>query len=63
MLLLCYIQSVCMESNDLYLYSADLILEFFLFHSETKGVTVHKDSKFYQSWQNFKENNAYLNSK
>uniref|UniRef100_K1PLB0 Mitochondrial import inner membrane translocase subunit TIM44 n=1 Tax=Magallana gigas TaxID=29159 RepID=K1PLB0_MAGGI len=29
---------------------------------ETKGVTVHKDSKFYQSWQNFKENNAYLNS-
>nr|XP_034326103.1 LOW QUALITY PROTEIN: mitochondrial import inner membrane translocase subunit TIM44 [Crassostrea gigas] len=28
---------------------------------ETKGVTVHKDSKFYQSWQNFKENNAYLN--
>ncbi|XP_048734562.2 mitochondrial import inner membrane translocase subunit TIM44-like [Ostrea edulis] len=28
---------------------------------ETTGVTVHKDSKFYQSWQNFKENNAYVN--
>ncbi|XP_062608986.1 mitochondrial import inner membrane translocase subunit TIM44-like [Saccostrea cucullata] len=28
---------------------------------ETTGVTLHKDSKFYQSWQNFKENNAYLN--
>lgn len=24
------------------------------------GVELHKDSKFYQSWQNFKENNAYL---
>ena len=30
---------------------------------EDTGMVLHKDSKFYQSWQNFKENNAYINSK
>ncbi|CAG2162014.1 unnamed protein product [Oppiella nova] len=25
------------------------------------GVELHKDSRFYQSWQNFKENNPYVN--
>lgn len=25
------------------------------------GVELHKDSKFYQSWENFKNNNAYVN--
>lgn len=29
--------------------------------SETLGIELHKDSKFYQSWQNFKDNNAYIN--
>lgn len=28
---------------------------------EARGVELHKDSKFYQSWQNFKDNNPYLN--
>ncbi|XP_075233734.1 mitochondrial import inner membrane translocase subunit TIM44 [Lycorma delicatula] len=28
---------------------------------EAKGVELHKDSRFYQSWQNFKENNPYVN--
>lgn len=28
---------------------------------QAKGVELHKDSKFYQSWQNFKENNPYVN--
>lgn len=26
-------------------------------------MVLHKDSKWYQSWQNFKENNTYVNSK
>ncbi|XP_034947415.1 mitochondrial import inner membrane translocase subunit TIM44 [Chelonus insularis] len=30
-------------------------------NTEATGVELHKDSKFYQSWQNFKENNAYVN--
>lgn len=25
------------------------------------GVELHKDSKWFQSWQNFKDNNAYVN--
>ncbi|KAF0303581.1 Mitochondrial import inner membrane translocase subunit TIM44 [Amphibalanus amphitrite] len=28
--------------------------------SETTGVELHKDSRFYASWQNFKDNNAYV---
>ncbi len=32
-------------------------------YREAQDVTLHKDSKFYQSWQNFKENNQYVNSK
>lgn len=28
---------------------------------EALGVELHKDSKFYQSWENFKNNNAYVN--
>ncbi|XP_008543126.1 mitochondrial import inner membrane translocase subunit TIM44 [Microplitis demolitor] len=28
---------------------------------EATGVELHKDSKFYQSWQNFKDNNPYVN--
>lgn len=30
-------------------------------NTEDTGMVLHKDSKFYQSWQNFKENNAYIN--
>lgn len=29
-------------------------------NTEATGLELHKDSKFYQSWQNFKENNAYV---
>ena len=45
---------------------------FFLFYlfqfkhflkSEDTGMVLHKDSKWFQSWQNFKENNQYVNSK
>ncbi|XP_013097677.1 mitochondrial import inner membrane translocase subunit TIM44 [Stomoxys calcitrans] len=28
---------------------------------EALGMELHKDSKFYQSWENFKNNNAYVN--
>ncbi|XP_052100461.1 mitochondrial import inner membrane translocase subunit TIM44-like [Mytilus californianus] len=28
---------------------------------ESTGMVLHKDSKWYQSWQNFKDNNAYMN--
>ncbi|CAG2239093.1 TIM44 [Mytilus edulis] len=28
---------------------------------ESTGVVLHKDSKWYQSWENFKDNNAYMN--
>ena len=27
------------------------------------GVVMHKDSKWFQSWQNFKDNNQYVHSK
>ena len=30
-------------------------------NTEATGMELHKDSKFYQSWQNFKENNQYIN--
>lgn len=30
-------------------------------NTEALGMELHKDSKFYQSWQNFKENNQYIN--
>lgn len=30
-------------------------------NTEDLGVELHKDSKFYQSWENFKNNNAYVN--
>ena len=26
-------------------------------------MVLHKDSKWYQSWQNFKDDNKYINSK
>ncbi|CAL4061814.1 unnamed protein product, partial [Meganyctiphanes norvegica] len=29
--------------------------------TESTGMTLHKDSQFSQSWQNFKDNNAYVN--
>lgn len=29
-------------------------------NTEATGVELHKDSKFYQSWQNFRENNPYV---
>ena len=28
---------------------------------ETTGVELHKDSRFAQSWQNFKDNNPVMN--
>ncbi|KAK2706153.1 mitochondrial import inner membrane translocase subunit TIM44-like [Artemia franciscana] len=30
-------------------------------NTEATGIELHKDSKFYQSWVNFKENNQYIN--
>lgn len=30
-------------------------------NTDALGVELHKDSKFYQSWENFKNNNAYVN--
>ncbi|XP_077290992.1 mitochondrial import inner membrane translocase subunit TIM44 isoform X2 [Arctopsyche grandis] len=30
-------------------------------NTEATGVELHKDSKFYQQWQNFKDNNQYVN--
>ncbi|KAL1509349.1 hypothetical protein ABEB36_004103 [Hypothenemus hampei] len=29
-------------------------------NTEASGVELHKDSKFYQSWQNFRDNNPYV---
>ncbi|CAH1159741.1 unnamed protein product [Phaedon cochleariae] len=29
-------------------------------NTDAMGVELHKDSKFYESWQNFKDNNAYV---
>ncbi|KAH8343890.1 hypothetical protein KR084_001387 [Drosophila pseudotakahashii] len=30
-------------------------------NTEATGVELHKDSKFYESWENFKNNNTYVN--
>lgn len=30
-------------------------------NTEATGIELHKDSKFYQSWENFKNNNQYVN--
>ena len=30
-------------------------------NTDDMGVELHKDSKFYQSWENFKNNNTYVN--
>ncbi|XP_054714223.1 mitochondrial import inner membrane translocase subunit TIM44-like [Uloborus diversus] len=30
-------------------------------NSEATGIELHKDSKWFQSWQNFRENNQYVN--
>ncbi|KAK3878972.1 hypothetical protein Pcinc_016416 [Petrolisthes cinctipes] len=30
-------------------------------NTEAQGVTLHRDSQFAQSWQNFKDNNPYIN--
>ncbi|XP_034484516.1 mitochondrial import inner membrane translocase subunit TIM44 [Drosophila innubila] len=30
-------------------------------NTEATGLELHKDSKFYQSWENFKNNNTYVN--
>lgn len=30
-------------------------------NTEATGITIHKDSKFAQSWQDFKNNNPYVN--
>lgn len=30
-------------------------------NTDATGVELHKDSKFYQQWQNFKDNNQYVN--
>ncbi|XP_045597183.1 mitochondrial import inner membrane translocase subunit TIM44 isoform X2 [Procambarus clarkii] len=30
-------------------------------NTEARGVTLHKDSQFAQSWQNFRDNNPYIN--
>ncbi|KAK2586837.1 hypothetical protein KPH14_009776 [Odynerus spinipes] len=30
-------------------------------NTDARGVELHKDFKFYQSWQNFKDNNPYVN--
>lgn len=42
---------------------ADLTQDDRVFEANTDdmGVELHKDSKFYQSWENFKNNNAYVN--
>lgn len=42
---------------------ADLTQDDRVFEANTSdtGVELHKDSKFYQSWENFKNNNQYVN--
>ncbi|XP_059616548.1 mitochondrial import inner membrane translocase subunit TIM44 isoform X2 [Phlebotomus argentipes] len=30
-------------------------------NDDARGIELHKDSKFYQSWEDFKNNNAYVN--
>ncbi len=37
--------------------------EFLIFEiSDASGVVLHKDAKWFQAFQNFKENNQYVNS-
>lgn len=36
---------------------------YFVFVREALGVVLHKDSKWYQQWKDFKDNNVVFNSK
>lgn len=39
----------------------DMTTRSFAANTEAMGMELHKDSKFYESWENFKNNNAYVN--
>lgn len=41
--------------------STDSDQRIFEANTEDTGIELHKDSKFYQSWENFKNNNQYVN--
>ena len=38
-----------------------LLMAFICFCRDTTGVVLHKDSKWYQQWKEFKDNNAVVN--
>lgn len=38
-------------------------ISFFPYYREAMGVVLHKDSKWFQQWKDFKDNNAVFNSK
>lgn len=39
----------------------DMNVRTYTANTEALGMELHKDSKFYESWENFKNNNAYVN--
>lgn len=43
--------------------SACFLKLYFVFVREAMGVVLHKDSKWYQQWKDFKDNNVVFNSK
>ncbi|VDQ05263.1 unnamed protein product [Trichobilharzia regenti] len=54
-----------LQSDRSKMYQAPKVLFFYKFYlflnfSETSGVVVHKDSKWVSAWQDFKENNQYV---
>ena len=44
------------------LYENGYFIFCFLF-SESSGIVLHKDSKWMAAWENFKDNNQYVQSK
>lgn len=55
--------SVSAAVGQLFLSACFLKLYFVCVFREAMGVVLHKDSKWYQQWKDFKDNNVVFNSK
>lgn len=59
------LQKICMQSSvslsgGIKLFQVAMDERSFAPDTETTGVELHKDSKFHEQWENFKNNNQYI---
>lgn len=55
-------EACCSDIQIIYIGLSFNLFDHFLTFSESSGVVVHKDSKWFTAWQDFKENNQYVQS-